>query len=696
MFSRIPSLVFLCFLACGILSSRLSLFGLSGWSFYMLSIVFFVCMVILGLRVAFRGLWWKVSLYASFFLAGFTSAKFVQDEFSRSISLEKEKYEGYRIVLRSVPEKRPAAVRYEARVVALYVSGNWKPIDPVKCLVSIADVGEFLPLAGAHLVVKGRLRRPARPMNPGNFDYARYLEQKGIAWTAYIRWEQIISYTTPGSGWDPVLASCRFSAYTDSVYKKYLADPDAYGLIKAMILGRRDDLSEEINDAYVSSGTVHILSVSGLHISIFFMVISRLFGFLRRGARGKYLYLALLAALIAFYSLMTGLPPSVFRASLMCIIWLLADVFSRRNSLANTLGLSALIILTFDPYALFDVGFQLSYLAMAGIIMFSQYFENALKSRYILLQKVWQLTAVSFAAQLTTFPLSVYYFHQFPFYFWLINPLVIDISAILLPLSFFLPLTDAVIWSPAAGLMGWVIELLSRITNWIVDIPRFLPAYLLENLNLNLAAVFMIYLQILLVFFLLRNRQIVLVRYLFYVSSFYALTSVMAMCRAYKDRYYFVYAMKEHDVLGFKSGTKMYLLGDSVFFADRKAYTYQLKGWVIDRHLDTITVSSRQRASFRDLEVRVVGDNCIVAYGEELFLLGYMEAHGVVQPDIHLVTDESYFLHGTYLRKGSVVMAGHKMRSKAYTAFKTAMEYENAVFHDLRQLGAYPSVSTEF
>ncbi len=492
MFSRIPFLLFAGCLTCGIITAPYVIPWLTSGCAMAVTLAISGAVLGGGRAGRFRGRLFAAGIPVSFFALGLTAA-LQQEERLSGFPDPEVTLPGYDVFLATVaslPERRGEGYRFEADVEALGGKGRWRDCPPLRCLLSFPDAGSQVPGPGERLLVRGRLERPRTPRNPGEFDYALFLKRKGIARTARITKGAFRILPGQGSthGFDPVWWSYRVSVYADEVFRNRLADADAYGLVKAMILGRRDDLRQEVTDAYVTSGTVHILSVSGLHMSIFFLVISRLFGFLKRWKGGTYLYLAVLTAFISFYSLMTGLPASVMRAAVMCILWLVAEVSGRRSGLANTLLISGFLILIFDPVSIYDIGFQLSYLAMAGIIMFAEPFERIFSADRPLLHRIWSVTAVSFAAQLTTFPVSVYYFHQFPAYFWLINPLVIDISAVLLPLSFFLPVIDFLSWPAVADFAGWITGMLAGLTNWLVGMPRYLPGYLWEGIALDLPA----------------------------------------------------------------------------------------------------------------------------------------------------------------------------------------------------------------
>lgn len=694
MFSRIPFLVFLALVIAGILLSDSLRLPLPVDLFVPAAVMLATLSMAAGFSLKFRGTVFKFLLYSAFFLIGLTTARLSQARFNEHLIAGSLPHDLYRAEISSLPEKRNQRMRVEARVMALRYSGAWKEVRPFRCLISVRSGNEPFPKPGDEVLVKGRLRRPNAPQNPAEFDYARFLQRKGIAWTSFIDSLDYKLIESEGKT-DLVFWSYALSDYVDKVFRKHIDDHDAYGLVKAMILGRRDDLRPEINEAFISSGTVHILSVSGLHMSIFFVVISRVFGFMKKWTRGRYFYLMIIAGMITFYSLMTGLPPSVLRAAVMCLVWLLADVFARRNELTNSLAISAFLILIFDPDAIFDVGFQLSYMAMVGIIMFAVPFQNALKFENSVARKLWELTAVSFAAQLLTFPLSTYYFHQFPVYFWLINPLVIDISAVLLPLSFFLPLIDFVFLPFVAGFIGWVIEIASLLTNWLVAIPTHLPGYLLQDLSIDLTGVLLLYGVIVLSYLLLVQRDVVMIRYILGICIAFALNSSVWMWLSFKAKILLIYSVPGHQVLALKSGGRLHILADSAFYTDPNAYHYHVKPYVTKYRLDTMRLADRWGSRQTLIEVRRSKNGQLVRFGEMLLYDGPLRDNVRINPDLHGITGERSratempFEAATHR---SLFFVNSRMSARKYSSWKETISGHGGRFWDLREHGAYQRV----
>lgn len=502
-------------------------------------------------------------------------------------------YSAYEAEIRSLPEKRSKSVRYEAHITRIKTGMNWQSVD-LNALISVDQEAELIPEPGQVLIVDGRLERPLAAANPMQFDYSRYLRNKGIVWTDYLH----------GRSFQPVPAadhsfflkqwSTRISSWASEQLRQNVNDDAAYGLIKAMLLGRRDDLqSDQVSD-YTTSGTVHILSVSGMHVAIIFLVMTCLLGWMKRWQVGKILYLALIVALLGFYALVTGLPPSVQRATLMCIVFVVAEVFGRKQDAMNTLAFSALLILLVDPTALYDVGFQLSYLAMTGIFLVYKPLSSIFTPSNKFLKFVWQISALSFAAQLATFPLSLFYFHQFPSYFWLVNPFVIGFTNLLLPAALVLLVVSPLHVSWLQLIINKVVWFSAYMTNVTVSIPKLLPGYLLENLNLDKVEAALLYALLFMVWYAYHSRTYQYLKFSYLLVIIFATYSVSRSIQIRLSDQMTVHAVSKHRVVSFKQGRSLYIVSDRTFMEDVDAYNFYIKNYATSQEIvETMSVTAK-------------------------------------------------------------------------------------------------------
>ena len=270
-----------------------------------------------------------------------------------------------------------------------------------------------------------------------SFDYDSYLRSKGISGSFYLA----------SNSWMFVGHSHIFSFYrwSHSIQKKLVdvfrnqgIGGDELGVLSALSIGDKTLLDRDLKNSYSSTGASHILAVSGLHVGVVFWVFTQLLSQLFRAERFRKVRVVFSLVALWTYTFVTGLSPSVIRASIMLSMISLASLLNRRAMVYNTVFASAFMMLLYSPNYLFDVGFQLSYVAVLSILVFQKPIYQAFVFRSKICDKAWSLLSVSFAAQLGTMPLTLYYFHQISNVFWLSGFIVIPLSTVIIYLSVFL------------------------------------------------------------------------------------------------------------------------------------------------------------------------------------------------------------------------------------------------------------------
>lgn len=528
-----------------------------------------------------------IALTAWMLLLGVGVKMRVEDEKDRQLAaLNALEYTSFTARVTTIPEKRSNAIRFEI-LTEQFRRGNQWVSYPVRALIYLPDSLSVIPKPGDGLVVNSRLEQPLPPQNRGQFDYARYLRNKGILFTAFVNGSSF-RLISAAEGRNPAYWPETVSQWAENRFRENISDPGAYGLVKAMLLGRRDDLLAQQAGDYIIAGAVHILSVSGMHVAILFLAISTAFGWVKRWRFGKWAYLFLTAALLGFYALVTGLPPSVQRAVLMCMVLVTAEVGGRKHYPMNTLAFSAVIILLLDPCALYDVGFQLSYLAMTGIFLLYQPIFDVVSPANRLIRFVWQVSSLALAAQIATFPLSLFYFHQFPTYFWLVNPLVVAFTNVLLPAALVLLLASLSGISWLAWVVAQVVTFSARLTDWSASIPRSLPGHLLENLHLNVLEVILLYCMIFLVWYTLHLRSVYCLKLTVVAAVLFATFSITGSLITYWNAGPVHFRVPKHQVVGFKAGEVLYLVSNKAFAEDSRAFDFNVKNYAVNSEIQDI------------------------------------------------------------------------------------------------------------
>lgn len=406
-------------------------------------------------------------------------------------------YTHYVATVAADADERKNSWRTTVRVQQLLTrdsSGTLYPSPPLEATILIyqpkADSLRLLRL-GDQIIVKGVAQPIAPPANPHAFDQQRYWANQQVYHQHYLRAEQwhLIKQVSP----NPVTqAISQMQRQSKEQLVRAVVDPQARGIALALVLGVKDQLADQVREAYSRAGAMHVLAVSGLHIGIVYGVVAFLLSFLQRTRRGRLLHALACVATLWLFALVTGGSVSVMRAATMFTCVIVAQASQRRANIFNTLALSAFLLLLINPYYLLSVGFQLSYLAVLGIVYLQPRIYRLLECRFWLADKLWALTAVSIAAQLATLPISLYYFHQFPTYFWLANIVVIPAAFIILSLGLLTIFVGTLV--PALlPIVGKVLETVISGVNTLIYGLEYLPLSYVDRLHVDITQVLVLY-----------------------------------------------------------------------------------------------------------------------------------------------------------------------------------------------------------
>ena len=284
---------------------------------------------------------------------------------------------------------------------------------------------------GDRLGMYATVRPCEPPKNPHAFDYRRYLHFQNIHYQAFVKTDSlaVLSRDHGSVLWRAAYGS---RDHLLGLLRKYFPTADEYAVASALLVGYTDDLSEELRTAYAQTGSMHALAVSGTHVGMLYVGLMFLLARFRFRGRWKLLETVLLLLVIWAFTFLTGATASVLRASIMFSTYMLGKAFHRDAPAWNVLPASAFGLLLYNPYFLFDVGFQLSYAAVAGMVFFYARFYKMFPPMPRWADECLKVLLVGMAAQLGTLPLTLYYFNQFPVYFWLSGWIVVLGGAIFL------------------------------------------------------------------------------------------------------------------------------------------------------------------------------------------------------------------------------------------------------------------------
>lgn len=342
---------------------------------------------------------------------------------------------------------------------------------------------------GDVLLCKADLSPISPPLNPHAFDYQHYLSLHGIALQAFAGDEdwRLIGYQAN------IKALCNhWRSSLLKILEQHIPTKNEFAVGAALSLGYKSALSSEIRTAYTSTGAMHVLAVSGLHVGLVQLLLSWCLGLIKLKWRyWSALKVGLVIVLIWSFALLTGASPSVLRAASMFSFLAIGLELKRPVNIYNTLAISAFLLLCINPMLLFEIGFQLSYLAVLGIVYFQPRIYRSWFIKNPVGDYIWKLMSVSLAAQMTTLPISLYYFHQFPVYFLLSGLVVVPAAALILSCSLLL---FAFHWVPVlSAVLGYVLYGILYSTNALIFLIQQLPAALLKGVWISGFSVAILY-----------------------------------------------------------------------------------------------------------------------------------------------------------------------------------------------------------
>ncbi len=424
---------------------------------------------------------------------------------------------------------------------------------------------------GDQLLISGKASAVEPPDNPHAFDYGRYLHFQNIHYQAFVKNGSWALVENPASFSPYGTAISLQNRFTETL-RKHLKTENEFAVGAALIFGYRSEVPEEVLTAYSQTGAMHILAVSGMHVGILFLLLNF---FLKRvkwqHGSWRLLKAAILLVLIWSFALVTGASPSVMRSTVMFSFVIIGDGMGRNKNFYNTLTASAFCLLLYDPYWLLSVSFQLSYLAILGIV----YFQPKIAGLWVIENRagnyLWELNSVSLAAQLMTLPFTLLYFHQFPTYFWLSSLVLVPLSAAELAGGLLLLVLDP-LWDAGAGVVGWLLWAMLWLGNQTVMLIQQLPAALLNGIWIGGISALLLYLSLGGLMAAISSRKLrwllASLAFLLVVGMSYAFTEFGHQ----KNRQLTVYSVYKHTALDFFDGKKAWSLIDTALEAKPLKY----------------------------------------------------------------------------------------------------------------------------
>lgn len=397
---------------------------------------------------------------------------------------------GILVTLQETPVTKANSYKALAKAEWVHTQKGWLPVQGNLLLYFRKNKQPPDISYGSQLLIQKNLQPITNSGNPGAFDYRQYCTFQGIHHQVFLQEGEYRLLATIGlSFFTNTLIRTQTALLT--ILRKWIPGKKEQGVAEALLIGYREDLDKDLVQAYSNTGVVHIIAISGLHLGMIYGLLLVILKPFRKYKVIRIIRPAILLLVLWGFSFLAGMAPSILRSVVMFSFIIIGEGLGRRTQVLNTLAASAFCLLIYNPYFLWDVGFQLSYTAVTSIVIFMQPIYRSIYLENPLLRNLWQLNAVTLAAQILTLPVVLYYFHQFPNLFLFTNFIAVPLSGFILYGELFLLLVHKLIF--VNEFTGKMISFLIHQLNQLIENTHRLPFAVTGNISFSLTQALMLY-----------------------------------------------------------------------------------------------------------------------------------------------------------------------------------------------------------
>lgn len=463
----------------------------------------------------------------------------------------------YSCTLSDYPEEKRATYMITVKMKSLY-SSTAKSLrgSLLLYLPKEEQIKSWLP--GDVLILRCTPQEIVNRGNPYEFDYKFFMENQGIKYMAFIKSGDVISHKAPERRKLRHVALITRNKIIQ-IYRKSGVPDKQIPLVSAITLGEKSGLDQEQKQNFIKAGIMHIMAVSGLHAVILSLFVFNVLFFLK----GKFSILRIILTLLFLwaFAFVTGLTPSVLRATLMFSFIQAGTLMHRKVNGINSVLASAFVLILLKPSVIFDAGFLLSYSAVIYIIAFYHRFYQKLEFKRMLPDKIWQSAAVTIIAQLGTLPLTIMLFNRFPTYFILTNIIIVPVSSLVIIAGCIVPLLYPIGF--LSHLSGWTLGQLTNLTERLTEKAAALPFSNIENIGITTPeCVFLVILIFFLTKILLESKRNIL--YVLILFLIYVAVSTITDITVKKSNEIIVYNTIGAPEIGIRTGKRIVIYSDSL------------------------------------------------------------------------------------------------------------------------------------
>lgn len=550
------------------------------WLWFVLGVSFWLICCVLSPIKTYRWQWVKtLFLLVAFVFCGMMAVNF---RFSSHLTAKESQLirenRNWMVRVEDFPVQRAKTVKMKAKVLR---TGEGLALKEDVVLYVQQGSGSDTIEYGDILLLNTQFSEIEPPKNPDAFDNQLYMKRKGIYYTGYVQDGCWLPADQAPAQLVKALAH-RMQSRLSALFADSGMSGGELEIVKAILLGDDDTMEPELKASYAAAGVSHILCVSGMHVGVIFLILNFLLRPLDLFKSTRYMKTLLMLLAIWLYAHITGLSPSVTRSATMFTFVTVGQLIQRNTNVFHSILASLWILLTFNPLLLFELGFQLSYLAVCGIVLLQPLLAGIYGCRTRVGSYFWGLVTVSVAAQISTFPISVHYFGQFPNYFLLSNMSVIMLSFVVMMTGIVLLCVSVVplVGSYVTFLLTWEI----RIMNGIVTFVERLPGSVTRDIDVSVGQMLLLYMVILMVYCTIRYGKKKLFMAAFACFALYAGTLLCKKVELLRQEEMVVYAVPKTSVISFCHQQQCVVFSDSIADIGDKRFQYAAANHVRRQH----------------------------------------------------------------------------------------------------------------
>lgn len=526
---------------------------------------------------------------------------------------------------------------------------------------------------GSNVLLNEKILKHKPPYNPDQFDYGKYLENKSILSQVYTDVQDIkVSDEVSKNIW---YYSAKFRNRIIENLKKSGFNEKELNVVNALILGQQQDISPEVMLDYQYAGAIHILSVSGLHVGYILLFLNFLLGRVPKTKAGNLTKLLIVITCLWGFAIIAGLSPSIVRSVTMFSFVAIGMHLKRKTNNFHTLIVSMLLILIFEPSFLFDVGFQLSYLALFFILWLQPILSSIWKPENKVCSYLWDIITVSFAAQIGTIPLSIYYFHQFPGLFFITNLIILPALGIIMALGVFVMILA--LFGTVAAVLVKTLEYSIFGLNWIIGWIASFESFILRDIPFNIYMEISLYVLIAMVVLWFEKKTFKRLAFSFLALMLFQISILGTKYYSETPQELLVFHSRKNSILVERNGQHLKVFAnDSV-----------LKNLDEDRNLKSFAV-----ANFITTIKKEKNRNFYYFNGKKIFV---MDSSGVypknIKPDVVVLTQSPKVNLDRFLsdHKPEVVVADASNFKTYVSRWKVTCGKQKIPFHATNEKGFY-------